>query len=309
MDWKVLIYKSTIILGNGFDLDLGLPTSYKQFANSAYWPIDNHLLFQSKLAQRLNDEKNLDKWLDLERISAEYAKPIVMDRDHPNSMIFPTLQSDKLVFENVRTSLSEYIKAISGTLINKESLAALLLQTISKYGLADYTFSFNYTNINAFCETLNIDKINYSHVHGACENNSAILGISDNCPIREGYDYLYKTCSPYYQSANVRYALQNSSLVLFYGHSLGAQDYHYFSNFFSQQSQLSMQEKDSKTIIIVTYDESSRMGILTQLRNMNDGRINYLFDCNDLRFYKTAEIDPKMAADDIFKLLEWVKSR
>ena len=31
--------ESTLIIGNGFDLDLGLKTSYKDFRNSEPWPI------------------------------------------------------------------------------------------------------------------------------------------------------------------------------------------------------------------------------------------------------------------------------
>lgn len=32
------MYNNILILGNGFDLDLGLPTKYSDFANSEYWP-------------------------------------------------------------------------------------------------------------------------------------------------------------------------------------------------------------------------------------------------------------------------------
>lgn len=30
--------KNVLIIGNGFDLDLGLPTRYSDFAKSEYWP-------------------------------------------------------------------------------------------------------------------------------------------------------------------------------------------------------------------------------------------------------------------------------
>lgn len=30
---------NVFIIGNGFDLDLGLPTKYSDFAKSEYWPV------------------------------------------------------------------------------------------------------------------------------------------------------------------------------------------------------------------------------------------------------------------------------
>ena len=70
---------------------------------------------------------------------------------------------------------------------------------------------------------------------------------------------------------------------------MGATDYHYFSDFFKQQSDLTSKKVKPKKIRIFTYNESSRQEILAQLRDMNEHRINYLYDLNDLRIYRTME--------------------
>ena len=81
--------------------------------------------------------------------------------------------------------------------------------------------------------------------------------------------------------------MQNAKEVIFFGHSLGQQDYHYFEDFFKQQCKPDMTEKDMCKITFFTKDELSRQQLLNQLRSMNEGRINYLYDCNDLQFIKT----------------------
>lgn len=273
----------TLILGNGFDLNLGLRTTYRQFAESDFWTIGNEI-FQSGLAKTLDYAKSKDcNWFDLERILAEYAMPKQEVIWGLSSMI----QNDKQCFDNLQDSLGRYIAYAEEQEIQNNSLAAQLLGIITRQYPIDNIFSYNYTNLNTFTKRLNLPHLPYKHVHGQCSDGSQILGISDEIQIRDRYDFLYKTCSPHYLSSNVRYALQRSSFVLFFGHSLGPQDYHYFAQFFKAQSRQDIREQDKKTIFIITYNEESRMDILKQLRCMNDGKVNLLYDCNDLRLFMT----------------------
>lgn len=66
-----------LILGNGFDLDLGLETSYKDFWKSEFCPKD----YPAPLIHHLNQrwEKNIDavKWYDLENELLAYYKNVV----------------------------------------------------------------------------------------------------------------------------------------------------------------------------------------------------------------------------------------
>lgn len=151
----------------------------------------------------------------------------------------------------------------------------------------------------------------FIHVHGICKDCSSILGIGDNYKINKSYYFLYKTSSPYYKSSNVRYALQRSKLVVFYGHSLGPQDYHYFSHFFKCQSSENMVEADKKIIVFITKNKRSRDSILYQLREMNDGKIDLLYDCNDIRWiYTENDVSSNLKEfNEVIKTLSSLKNK
>ena len=68
--------KSVLIIGNGFDLDVGLKTRYVDFALSEYWPFKNAKLYVGceTLAYTLNKKASLEKWFDVEEVLYEYAR-------------------------------------------------------------------------------------------------------------------------------------------------------------------------------------------------------------------------------------------
>lgn len=85
---------NVFIIGNGFDLDLGLPTKYSDFAKSEYWPKSapryreapeetRHDMEQGrfltipvapKLEHAIEDAKIKNTWFDLEKELLDYAK-------------------------------------------------------------------------------------------------------------------------------------------------------------------------------------------------------------------------------------------
>ena len=77
--------KNVLIIGNGFDLDLGLPTRYSDFANSEYWPHvdrlpDGRSVFSIANGEEyhalpfyLDKRSKTDNWFDLEEFILDYA--------------------------------------------------------------------------------------------------------------------------------------------------------------------------------------------------------------------------------------------
>ena len=65
---------TTLVIGNGFDLDLGMNTRYSDFAKSEYWPKDVSSSSHN-LQQYLNERKDMDCWFDLEQCLLDYCKP------------------------------------------------------------------------------------------------------------------------------------------------------------------------------------------------------------------------------------------
>ena len=66
--------KIVLILGNGFDLDLGLKTSYKDFWESEFCPKDYPAPLIHHLNQRWPDNLDAVKWYDLENELLNYYK-------------------------------------------------------------------------------------------------------------------------------------------------------------------------------------------------------------------------------------------
>lgn len=293
-----------IIIGNGFDLDLGLKTSYKDFFESSYSPFDAQSLVESPLAYYIKKQTSIHSWYDLENILHSYAS-----KDNNQTLqtstipvVSPTkaLTADRKFFNHIKESLEKFIKSQVDNKINNNSYAAIVIKNILEYSNNNKFLTFNYTDLNNFTRKICNKMVDFSYVHGSCSDSSAIIGISDSYELKNGYDFLYKTSSPHYQSTNVRYTLQGAKEIIFYGHSLGKQDYHYFQDFFERQCRDNMTENDLCKITFFTKDEMSRLNLLTQLRTMNYGRLNYLYDCNQLRFIKTNEHNEKL-------LLQFIK--
>lgn len=307
---KQIALNSTLIIGNGFDLDLGLHTTYQDFMQSDLWPITPTMGLHSSLAQTLLDKIQFKCWFDLEQILANYADSTSqISQKSVRSLYLRGLQNDCDCFNRLQSSLSQFIEREEQNAINFQSAAALFMQNLINKASFDQIFSFNYSDLNLFAKQLHVLSINYTHVHGSTRNKTCILGISDSIKVTRDYDFMYKTSSPHYKSTNVRYALQKSSVVVFWGHSLGMQDYHYFEDFFKQQSRSDMVEKDKRTIIIITKDQESQSNILHQLRVMNDGKINLLYDCNELVFLKTLENTPSSLVESVKKYIEPIRQR
>lgn len=81
-----------LILGNGFDLDLGLKTSYKDYWESEYCPKDYPAPIVFHLNQRWEDNLEAVKWYDMENELLNYYK----------SLSDPNLGADILTSEEIK---------------------------------------------------------------------------------------------------------------------------------------------------------------------------------------------------------------
>lgn len=274
-----------LIIGNGFDLDLGWKTRYSDFANSKFWIGDS---YSSDLKSRLNQDKNIEKWFDLEMSLLNYAK--ADESGYHSSPYEYTKERDKQCFKELTQGLSSYLKAEENKPVDKGSVAAKVLRGILSNGYFTSIYSFNYTSLYQIAHQLGFPSdFRYEHVHGSVASDSIILGVEDGADLHPGYSFLYKTFSPHYESHHIQYDLLEANEVVFFGHSLGQNDYHYFRNFFRRQCDESLERKQGKRITFFTYDDASRIGIMEQLRNMNEKKTNYLFGLNDLEFICTKD--------------------
>ena len=99
------ISNSILIIGNGFDLDLGIKTKYIDFANSEYWPFKERFSFEENtLPYFLNSHKNnVETWFDLEELLAKFARDnSILSKEKINETM-----SD---FEILKKKLKDYLE-------------------------------------------------------------------------------------------------------------------------------------------------------------------------------------------------------
>lgn len=282
-----------LIIGNGFDISLGWDTRYSDFAKSENWPFKD---MRAGLAEHLNNVKNKEKWFDIEKELLNYASAQIPDRivsEANRCQFYERVELDQQYYQLLVQRLRDYLIKEQENPIKSCSPAVRVLKAIVKNGRFDNIFTFNYTNLNIVTKHLNLGEIGFKYVHGSLENNDIIIGIDDNSKIDQNYDYLYKTFNKNFISSPINYALQNAGEVVFFGHSLGDTDYHYFKKFFFDQSQPTMSEKQKKKITVFTFDDNSRLSILRHLRNMNGGSLEYLYANNDFSIICTDGKDSK----------------
>lgn len=109
-------YQSALIIGNGFDLSLGLSTSYMDFVNSDEFQI--LLNMQNQLAIYLKVNAELQNWIDIENELKLYSK------NEDNAKF-------KTEYEALCKQLVVYINNIDYSSINKNSKAYEVLTNLS----------------------------------------------------------------------------------------------------------------------------------------------------------------------------------
>lgn len=265
---------NVFIVGNGFDLALGLPTKYSDFAISKYWPVSKNEAERRRiigerrytsLEAYLDDRRNLETWFDLERELYNYAREKGIG-DGTNNENKDDIKRNVEYFELLQTKLCEYIRSVQNNFVQLHyDVAREVLSAVVNNGYFNSMYSFNYTELPPIPNHNNIECF---HIHGSVKDNSAILGV-DEKNLREGYDKLIKTSSRYYKSHDLYNALPSANEVVIFGVSFGDIDYSYFDRFFKGLvNGESIKEKDKQYITIFTKDDNSRMAILRQLRKM-----------------------------------------
>ena len=68
--------KIVLVLGNGFDLDLGLRTSYKDFWESEFCPKDYPAPLIKHMNERWDDALEAVRWYDLENELMNYYRKV-----------------------------------------------------------------------------------------------------------------------------------------------------------------------------------------------------------------------------------------
>ena len=250
--------RGIIILGNGFDLDLGLKTSYSDFAKSEFWQDlmadNNHSTNDQRLLGFLKSKYDVEKWIDIEAALLEYAL------DKTENHRISNAEDDREDYKQLCQALKQYlIEQQKNYVPSPISVARGLMWSFKSMTNASKLYSFNYTQLDVLGQKLNISLgCDAVHIHGSLmDEGNLILGIDTNKTIDERYSFLYKTQNRQYRHTEILKDLRDKDEYIFFGHSLNGMDYSYFSSLFGQLSNNSL-STSRLTIIAKNEDDENR---------------------------------------------------
>lgn len=269
--------KKTIILGNGFDLDLNFPTSYKDFIASTEFAsnlwrgmplaygVGNH---PSNLFRYIQSKAAEDsRWTDIEKLLSEYSrKGEVSISTRRGLTSSPNVSNQEIYgyYEQLKNSFRSYLQTIKfHEIANRSSMAYSLLSAISGYNGIDLSvLSFNYTLPEKIFPELNL-KGKIVNIHGSIASD-IILGINDSGLYDSSYSYMVKTKEPACQLSLVQEKITEADELVIFGHSLGETDRDYF---------IDRLPHFQKRVIIITKNVISKEDISKELMSINAYRV------------------------------------
>ena len=158
--------KRLLIIGNGFDIDLGLKTRYSDFANSRIWEklMENTSCLDNDLLVALMNAKEKEAWFDIEKTMNDYVRAI-----KPAYLTTSLVDTDKSSFVKVAEALSKYLKDEQKSRnLETNHYASQVLRLVSEVGGFEY-YTFNYTSLSGIANScgITIDTSRITHVHGS----------------------------------------------------------------------------------------------------------------------------------------------
>lgn len=290
--------KIVLILGNGFDMDLGRRTSYKNFIEDRrFWPFGRT---KQGLGAWLNIQAKTEKWYDLEMLLRTYASL------NTNDGIIFNESMDKKQFQLLRQRMADFLKDIENKEFKHSTMATNLLWWLNSLWHITKVYSFNYTDVQKVLKEIGIEnEVICEYVHGNLLSKTQILGVDDSAQVRNGYEFLYKTFQSSYHSHSLLEDLRTSDCVIFYGLCFGSIDYPYFRIFFQERcsEELYSIEQKKKYIYFFTKDENSETEIKKNLMKMNDNRLMQFYAFNEVAFfYEDEDWQRSPKVDNYFNL-------
>ncbi len=293
-----------IIIGNGFDLDLGLPSRYSDFINSKEWDelIKSLGLFPTKdyLEHSLIDHLRTqayrkENWFDIE-------EEILLFLNNHQECSDNDIREIESEFKKLKKALKDYlIRVSSGHEMADSSMPYNFLTRIALCPLKMVEINFNYTAPQRFLSTPIKYYSDYeqTHVHGSLYEDDIVLG----CDLLEGHEvnkrlsFMYKY-NMLNKANHVARNLLEAKEIIFYGHSVNEMDFGYFRDFFKAASTA---PKPIRHLTFITLDERSERNIKDNIRNQGVSVTDLYNNLESFTFIHTTKLYNK----DSKELQKW----
>ena len=278
-------FNDILVVGNGFDLNLGLKTSYSDYLRSDEFKT---LLEDNRLANYLERRSKTSKWVDIEKELFEYSTHLFYmtgGKFKPNPGNKKLIECLKDDYHGICFSLKKYLKRAMKYQINPENKAAydIISKVFSNSGNT-YILTFNYTEI---IENLQLfyfhSKDNYfiNNIHVCLSDDNIVFGIEDSVEVAKEHVFLYKSHNINQNINGLISVFENAKNITFFGYSLGETDHSYFDDFFKAQT---MPDCKDKNFTFYYYGDNAYDDLIWQLKKLTNNRLSYLKQYNKLNF-------------------------
>lgn len=291
-----------IILGNGFDINLGWDTRYKTFyRNHNGWvtfKTDEDDLFQYVIKEVWKN------WFDFEQTLYKYVQHR-FQKPAPAEIVTRDLTD----YNALKSELMKFISDAAKGEINVESHAYRLLEAYvesrkGRFSLLGYNklYSFNYTPLlDVFHKIDPTVRVTYTPVHGRTVDESIIFGFHDAPNVPREYRFLQKSMDVNYKSSDMVKESLKADTIVFFGLSLGYIDGVYFKNLFNQLSNQTNPQMINKHIFFITKDMNSEEDCKNNLLDMGIN-LQLLYNTNEVHFIYT-DTKEKDKTEEVFAKL------
>lgn len=267
-----------LIIGNGFDINCGLQTSYSNFIDSnRFKKLESE---GSILAHELRSAFTVANWVDIERELAEYSTRIMASR---TSMYDPHRSAFRDEFFSLVQALSDYIKYdIDYKSINFDSDGPLILRSITKAELPLVLVNFNFTSTIKYIEEhYNIRIGEHIHIHGDAISENIVFGVSDSERVSFDHAFIKKSAfDGLYTELHLYEIMKFADSITIFGHSLGITDKSHFKKFFNGSLR-------NRTIEIFIHSTKSKESIIGRLDDLTDRSLGQFRVRNNLVYKQT----------------------
>ena len=298
-----------IIIGNGFDIDLGLPSRYSQFIESGEWKEleDSLRCFHptyrghSLIYHLLKSASNKEHWFDIEEEILNFIQ------DHPECTE-REIREIESEFKRIKKALKDYlIRVSSGYKMVETKFPYKFIKKLAACPKKMVEINFNYTNPHVFLPNpiyFHKDSYDQIHVHGSLIEDDIVLG----CDIQKGQEvnrnlsFMYKY-NMLNRANHVARNLLEAKEIIFYGHSVNEMDFGYFREFFKAAS---VSHKPVRHLTFITLNEKSERSIKDNIRNQGISVTDLYNNLESFTFIHTEKLynqDAKESQkwDDMFK--------
>lgn len=279
-------YDKLLVIGNGFDLALGLKTSYPDFME---WLKNVHYMDDAYLYKFLRSKLDQQRWIDIENELRQYSLSFSeigemnIKLSNQNEQMYNSLRNEH---KTLCKNLCEYLKIQVDKkdwleTSRKNNSIRQLLKKVN--GVPLYVINFNYTQTIFKIESFPIKSM--KQIHGSLDNGENIVfGVEDSSNLTKEHSFLYKSYNPTLNVDHLNERFEDAKHILFYGYSLGQTDHSYFEDFFKEQSTKGCERKKFDFFY---YGQEGYDDLFWQLRTLTGNRMAQFKQFNDVEFIDT----------------------